>query len=202
MAKADDWGQGQSIPVLGDQMNVEAFVPPMNGMLERTVMRFTNATARAAAIPTPTHGMVTSLVAEDRVDRWDGSRWFPITPGPWHAFPFNSGYGAEDGSPGYRFHNGNVEFRGQVRRTSGGQFYTGGPWTIGMMPSAWRPASYASWPLSLELGASVYFCRGEVQSSGEFILYTPSGSTSSSNGLHWASLDAARFSLDTPPATL
>lgn len=202
MSTTDKWGQALTIPTLSDEPNIEAFVATVNALASPGILSFANATARAANIATPVHGMLTNLVAEDRIDRWDGTRWFPITPGPWHAFPYSSGYGAESGSPGYRFVNGMVQFRGQIRRTNGGQFYTGGPWTAGVMPSAWRPAAYASWPLSVEIGASVYFARGEVQSSGEFVIYTPPGSTSTTNGLHWVSLDAAQFSLDTPPATL
>jgi len=202
MSKVDIWGQQISGPTLGDEPNIEALLAVINALTERTVMRFATATARAASIPTPVHGMVTSLVAEDRIDRWDGTRWFPITPGPWHAVQFTENHQADSGSPGYRYVNGEVQFRGKSRRVSGGQYYTGGDWTPATMPSGWRPSTVTHRVVAVEMGAGIYYARMEIGTDGSIIVNTPPGASSSSVGLRWVAFDGLTYPLDTPPATL
>lgn len=202
MSTTDSWGQGIPAPTLADAPNIEALLAMIDALAAPGILKFQNATARATRITAPVHGMLTDLVDEDRIDRWDGSRWYPITPGPWHALPYGSGMVADGGSPGYRYFNGKVEFRGRVRRSSGGQFTTGTDWTVANMPSGWRPDAFRPFVPAFELGASIYNGRGEFQTSGAIIINVPPGSTSSVDGLHWASLDEHWFPLDTPPTTL
>jgi len=202
MATTDKWGQAVSAPTLSDEPNIEALIATVNALASPGILKFQNATARAAYIPTPVHGMLVDLVDEDRIDRWDGTRWYPITPGPWHAFPYGSGMVADAGSPGYRFCNGRVELRGRIRRSGNGQFTTGTDWVLGTMPAGWRVDATRYFTDAVEIGASIYVGRGEFQTDGRIIHNTPPGSTSTSNGLHWVSLDDMSYPLGTPPATL
>ncbi|MGW0566062.1 hypothetical protein [Streptomyces tauricus] len=205
MSTLDSYGQNIPAPTLGDEPNIETLIPTVNAVVQRSVMRFQNATARAAVLTgplAPVHGMLTDLIDEDRIDRWDGTRWNPITPGPWHAFPVGSGIVAHSGSPGYRYVNGKVEFRGRFARTGGGQFSTGTDWLIGTMPVGWRPPSYTYWIVPVEIGAGIYYARAEIRDNGQIIAYTPPGATSTTNGMKWLGLEDSSYPLDTPPATL
>lgn len=204
MSTVDKWGQAISIPTLSDEPNIESLVATINALASPGIMTFANATARAASIPTPTHGMLTNLVAEDRIDRWDGTRWFPITPGPWHATSFYSAHAAHSGSPGYRYVNGTVELRGKTQRASGGQYYHGSAegWNFAEMPTNWRPTTYQHFTQPCELGSSIYSVRIQIATDGVMTIHTPPGSTSTTEGLRWVSMDGISYPLDTPPATL
>jgi hypothetical protein len=49
---------------------------------DQAVMRFADATARSAALPTPSTGMITALVSESgRPEYWNGSAWIPVEQG-------------------------------------------------------------------------------------------------------------------------
>lgn len=202
MTAADGYSQNIPVPSLGDAPNIEALKALVDALASPGILRYQNATARAVAIPTPVHGMLTDLIDEDRIDRWDGTRWNPITPGPWHAFPYATGIGAHSGSPGYRYVNGKVEFRGRFRRTNSGQFTTANDWLLGTMPVGWRPSSYTYWIVPIEMGAGIYYGRAEVHDDGTIIAQTPPGSTSTTNGMHWLGLEDSSYPLDTPPAVL
>ncbi|MGW7350936.1 hypothetical protein [Streptomyces sp. NPDC054784] len=203
MATTDKWGQGISLPTLLDEPNIEALIATVNALASPGIMRFQNATARAASIPSPTAGMVTALVNEARIDWHDGSRWDALTPGPWRAFPFFGAHQANSGAPGYRYVNGQVQLRGKTERTAGGQYYTGGDgWNIGQLPSGWRPSTFQHFSVPTELGASIYSVRLQIATDGTVTIHTPPGATSTSNGLHWVAMDGCAFPLDTPPATL
>lgn len=54
-------------------------------LMEQSVMVFTNATARDAALPTPNEGMVVYLTASDHYQIYNGSAWvtFDITWNAW-----------------------------------------------------------------------------------------------------------------------
>lgn len=202
MPTVDHYAQDIPIPSLADAPNIEAFQALVDALAAPGILRYQNASARAAAIPTPVHGMLTDLIDEDRIDRWDGTRWNPLTPGPWHPFPYAADMSADGGSPGYRYCNGRVEFRGRFRRNSGGQYTTGIDWGLGTMPSGWRVDAFRPFVPAFELGAGIYNGRGEFQTTGMVIINSPPGATSTVNGLHWVSLDNMSYPLDIPPATL
>lgn len=49
-------------------------------LMDQTVMVFANSTARTAALPSPTAGMVTYLVDGGKLWFYTGSAWNPVTP--------------------------------------------------------------------------------------------------------------------------
>lgn len=55
----------------------------LNGyLMDQAVMRFASASARAAAIPSPSQGMVTYLDSTKRVEHHDGTAWRDATAEP------------------------------------------------------------------------------------------------------------------------
>lgn len=202
MPKGDDYGQNVPYALLSDgKPNIETLTKSLvNGVVPLTVMRFDNANARSAALTgatKPVPGMITYLAAEDR---WDGRQadgtWTPLSPGPWKPLSLKSGIVANSGSPGYRVFNGMVFLRGRLSRSNGKQFATGTDWALANLPSSVRPSTFSYWITPVEMGAGIYYGRTELHSdSGDLILNTPPGATSTTDGLTWTGLDGLCYSL-------
>ncbi|MET7939642.1 hypothetical protein [Streptomyces sp. NPDC005302] len=201
MPKNDSYSQGVQTPVLGDSPDIEVALSTLAaGIVPKTIMRFADANARAAALTgttKPVPGMVTYLIAEDRYDgRMGDGTWQALTPGNWQPITTNTGVAAQSGSPGYRVINGIVHLRGRFRRTNNGQFATGTDWSIATLPSAIRPETDQYWVTPVEIGAGIYYGRTQLNyDTGLIIVQTPPGATSTSNGLHWTGIDGLSYSL-------
>ncbi|WP_425837352.1 hypothetical protein [Streptomyces fractus] len=201
MPKNDGYAQNVQYPVLSDAPNIEtAFQTLVNGVVPQTVMRFTNANARAAALVgdyAPRPGMLTYLISEDRYDgRMQDGSWQPLSPGPWIPLTLKSGYSVQSGSPGYRVVNGTVFLRGRIKRTNSGQFSTGTDWIFATLPKSILPSTAQYWVTPVEMGAGIYYGRTELSpTTGELLLVTPPGATSTKNGLTWSGLDGLSYAL-------
>lgn len=81
MATTDDYGQGVSITALTDSPNAATLATNIaNKIVERSVMRFASASARAAAlvgVAAPVEGMVTWLQDANLLYVYDGTSWLP-----------------------------------------------------------------------------------------------------------------------------
>lgn len=79
MATTDDYGQGVSISSLTDAPNAATLAQNIaNTIVQRSVMRFASASARAAAlvgVAAPVEGMVTWLQDTNLLYVYDGSSW-------------------------------------------------------------------------------------------------------------------------------
>jgi hypothetical protein len=84
VATNDDFGQGVSIASLTDVPNAEVLAKNIaNALAGRSVMRFTSASARTAALTgpsAPVEGMVSSLGDTDMLYRYNGSAWRLVAP--------------------------------------------------------------------------------------------------------------------------
>ncbi|RPK76606.1 hypothetical protein EES45_22875 [Streptomyces sp. ADI97-07] len=84
MATTDNYGQGVSVAALTDPPDAEVLAKALaNGIVSRSVLRFTSATARTAALTgpsAPVEGMMSTLADTDRVYRYNGSAWVPLSP--------------------------------------------------------------------------------------------------------------------------
>lgn len=81
MATTDDYGQGVSIAALTDAPNAETLAKNIaNAIVQRSVMRFASAAARAAALTSPVEGMVTWLQDVNLLYAYDGSSWVSLSP--------------------------------------------------------------------------------------------------------------------------
>lgn len=196
MPLTDDYGQDVSYPVLGDTPNIEtAFNGVVNGLVKRTTMRFADANERAATLSgltAPVAGMVTYLVAEDRLEvRMGDGTWQPLTPGPWIPLTFGTGYVARTGSPAYRVVNGSVELRGTFQRTAGTAFTKGATFTPLTLPVGARPSTYRYFIARTEWAADLHG-GVEVAPDGTINVGIPN---SAGTAASWMSLDSIRFTL-------
>ena len=85
----DDYGQGITLMALTDAPSIPKGIADLaGGVIPRGVMRFASASTRGATLAgtyAPVEGMVTWLVAEKRLDVYDGTAWrqipyFPAGP--------------------------------------------------------------------------------------------------------------------------
>lgn len=201
MPKADGYGQNIQYPVLSDAPNIEtAFQTAVNGMVALGVLRFANANERSATLVgtySARPGMITYLIAEDRWDRYDGDKvWRPLTPGPWKPLTFASGYTANASSPGYRIVNGEVQLRGQFKRTNDSDLVTATATLFCTLPTEARPVGgskvfVAAANFTTNAGVSRFSGRIDVGTNGQMNYLMGSGSTSA-----WLALDGIRFSIE------
>ncbi|MFD3571428.1 hypothetical protein [Streptomyces sp. NPDC058667] len=191
----DSYGQSITLPALTDPPNISLPSEAMDDILAQTVLRFSSASARTAALigdATPVPGMVTYLEAEDRYDaRMADGTWQAITPGPWVALTFASGYTARTGLPSYRIVNGAVELRGTLQRTTGAPFSDGVTFTPLTLPVAARPTSYRYFTARTEVAADMY-AGVEVAIDGTVNVILP---TTAGTAASWMALDQIRYSL-------
>lgn len=188
---------GQSIPYLDytDAPDLSAWGAALaNGVAPQTVMKFASASTRAATLTgaqTPTVGMVTYCVAEDRLDVYQAGGWTPITPGAWTTITFASGFAASTGTPAYRIVDGAVELRGTVQKSDGTAFTTSSAFTIATLPAAARPPAYRYFSAATAWAANMYG-RVEVHPDGTLAVGIPAGSGAAAT---WVALDQVRYSL-------
>lgn len=90
MPTTDDYGQGVNIASLTDAPDANKLAKDIvNGIAQRSVMRFASAAARTAALTgpsAPVEGMMTWLIAEGRLEIRHNSAWLPWPPIPVQSF--------------------------------------------------------------------------------------------------------------------
>ncbi|MCY0926222.1 hypothetical protein OTB20_08385 [Streptomyces sp. H27-H1] len=192
MPGIDDLGQGIPYPLLSDPPNIESALSSMvDSAVPRMNMRFANANARAATIPSPVAGMECYLIAEKRKELYDGAAWVTITPSGWVPITFASGYQARAGSPSYRILNSCVELRGSVQRVGFTPFIKGTGFSIATLPTICRPPHYRTYAVATEWATDMY-ARLEVTPDGEVEIGIP---TITGTAARWLCLDGVRYSL-------
>lgn len=152
MATTDAYGQGIPITALTDAPNANSLIfGPVDELTERSVMRFSSASARNATLTAPVAGMVAYLITEKLFTGYDGTAWVVLAAGTsaWTNVPLASGYshnGNSNGSFQYRvvnlFGEKTVMLQGAVNATySGTAIANDGVLTSVALPSAARPGS-------------------------------------------------------------
>jgi hypothetical protein len=206
MPRNDSYSQGVQYPVFGDAPDIEVATSTLvNAIVPKTVMRFADANARAAALSgatKPVPGMVTYLVAEDR---WEGRQadgtWLLLSDGPWQPLTFKTGFNAIAGSPGWRKKaGGGIELRGRIKRSNNGNFNDDGE----AIPFASIPSSVAPAALRIFLvptnrqtisGVTRWTGRLEVSSDGTLaIMIESGGGQGTTANPPWVGLDGVQFS--------
>jgi hypothetical protein len=140
----DDYGQGVTIASLADAPNAELLAKNIvNGIAQRSVMRFASSSARSATLTAPVDGMATWLQDVDRLEVYTGSGW--VTPQPSLASTTSglsvaSGFSLNDF---FGFRQGrSVTIDVFLTRTGGNIVSTGGniaDTVCCTLPSGWRP---------------------------------------------------------------
>lgn len=152
MSTEDSYGQGVDIAALTDAPNAATLAFNIaDAIAQRSVMRFSSASARNATLTSPVHGMVAALATEKLLTWYDGSAWTVIASGTsaWTNVPLAAGYshnGNSNGTFQYRvvnlFGEKTVMLQGAVNATySGTAIANDGVLTSVALPSAARPAS-------------------------------------------------------------
>lgn len=152
MATTDAYGQGIPIAALTDAPNANSLIfGPVDELTERSVMRFSSASARNATLTAPVAGMVAYLTTEKLFTGYDGTAWVVLAAGTsaWTNVPLASGYthnGNSNGNFQYRvvnlFGEKTVMLQGAVNATySGTAIANDGVLTSVALPSAARPGS-------------------------------------------------------------
>lgn len=193
MPGTDIYAQGIATALLSDKPDAQSLAKAIaDGAAKAGVKVYANASNRGAVLTgaaAPTRGMVTYLIAEDRVDYYDGVRWVPITPGPWIPVPPAAGISYNSGSPAYRLVNGAVQLRGTMARTSAAKFTPGASTILGTLPAGYRP-SYWTYQVVATEWASALLGRLELAPDGILTIVIPSGTP----GPAWVGMDTT-FSL-------
>jgi hypothetical protein len=195
---------GQSISYLDYTDKPDLFVMGgaiVDGLTQRAVMRFANATSRDATIASPVAGMIAWLTSERLFTGFDGSSWVALAAGTqaWTTPTLATGYtpdGNSNGVPKYRIVN---FFGDQVVMWKGGYnvTYSGGlPAHSGDMLLSALPS--AAWPTSRR---TVTAACSAVSSNSLSVKvdFNPDGTTSliTETGVQppWVSLNGLFYSL-------
>ena len=185
---------GQSVPYLdySDAPDLSAWGADLVGALTpQTVMRFASKSARDATLvgsQVPVVGMLAYSIAEDELDVYQAGGWTPLTPGPWEAIPWASGYEEHSGTPGYRIVGQMVQLRGTVQKTSG-SFPTNTLTTIAQMPAGLTPTTFRYGLATTQISGGM-FAQLSITDAGAVQIYVPAGNTAA-----WLSLDSFSYSL-------
>ena len=128
MPTTDNYGQGINIASLTDAPDADKLASDIvNAIAQRSVMRFTSASARGATLTSPSEGMLTWLYDVNRLDLWDGSAWVAVSVGQstWKTITPESPWtqnGNNNGTFQYRLLNisgeESLQFRGALGRAS------------------------------------------------------------------------------------
>lgn len=118
--------QGFTIPDLSGAANAPSNFSVFGGMIEKyTMMRFTTAAARNAAVTSPEEGMWATLTTDDKVTYYDGTGWV-IMEEAWQSYTPTVAQGASSNiaktvtTSEYMRRNGNCLWRFRIALTAAG----------------------------------------------------------------------------------
>lgn len=152
MPGEDEFGQGYPWLDYSDAPDLrEATKGIVDSMAPHTVLWFTNAAARNAAITSPQAGMQAFLTSDKELTQYDGTAWVVVAAGTssWTTVTLASGFshdGNDNGTFQYRrvnlFGETTVMLRGGVDLTyPGGSIANSGVLTNSALPTSVRPTS-------------------------------------------------------------
>ncbi|MGW2010837.1 hypothetical protein [Streptomyces nigrescens] len=210
MPTSDTYGQGVQIAALTDAPNQQVLAQNLaNGLVPRSVMRFSSASARNATIASPVAGMVAFLTTEKLFTGYDGTAWVVLAAGTsaWTTIPLAAGFahnGNSNGTAQYRvvnlFGELTVMLQGGLDITYSGSpavISNGGIITSSPLPSTARPGSLRTVPASCSAVTSDSLTlKLDAQSDGHLKLV----GTTASNATEritppWVSLNGLFYSL-------
>ena len=154
----DSYGQGVTYLDYTDKPDL--FVLGQNltdPLVQRSVMRFANATTRSTTIASPTAGMVTWLTDVKRLEYYDGSVWAPVA-GP-QVQVYQSSFGLTSHLTTYYA----LSFASQASSNYSGMWSAGNPTRL-VAPTAgtYSVNGHIVWPSSLGTNAG----RAEFRQNG------------------------------------
>jgi hypothetical protein len=152
MSTVDAYGQSVSIAGLEDAPNAQTLAfNIVSPVVPRSVMRFSTASARNAALSSPVAGMTAFLSTEKLLTVYDGTAWVVVAAGTsaWTTPTLATGFTADgnsNGTPQYRivnlFGEQSVMWRGGVNLPyTGSTINNTGLILNAALPAAARPSS-------------------------------------------------------------
>lgn len=203
MPTTDAYGQSISIAALTDPPNAETLsYNIVNSIVPRSVMRFSTASARNAALASPTAGMTAFLTTDKLLTVYDGTAWVVVAAGTssWTTPTLNasfSGDGNSNGTVQYRIVNLFGEqyamWRGGVNLTySGSTINNTGLILNSALPAAARPSSLRTVAAACSVAtSSSHSLKIDFQTDGQVkVVGTGTGVTPP-----WVSLNGITYSL-------
>jgi hypothetical protein len=180
MAGQDSYGQGIVVASLTDAPDAETLARNIaDGIAQRSVMRFTSASARAATLSSPVAGMVTYLQDVKRIEFYTGTVWSPLSAilMDWTVLSsvgsYSSGFSASTPAP--RMRKLSVvgtevwEYEGAINVSSLPVETTTTAFTFG---AAHRPANGRGF---IAYNSSHYGARVTIASDGKLSFSVPTG---------------------------
>ncbi|MBB1253163.1 hypothetical protein H3146_07235 [Streptomyces sp. OF3] len=203
MPTTDAYGQGIKIAALTDAPNAETLAYDIvNALTPQSVMRFADAAARAAAITSPVNGMLTYLVAEQRIDARVGGSWVTIgsSVSTWTTIGLVSGYshnGNSNGTLQYRrinlFGEPSIQLKGALNVTYSPGIPNSGTFTASALPVAARPSSLRTVVIPCsDVTSDRITLKLDAQTSGHLRIY---GTNSTNNRPPWIGFNGVFYSL-------
>ncbi|GES27952.1 hypothetical protein AB0G60_02480 [Streptomyces angustmyceticus] len=210
MPTTDSYGQGVQVASLTDAPNQQVLAANLAaGLVPRSVMRFSSASARNATIASPAAGMTAFLTTEKLLTVFDGTAWVVVAAGTsaWTTIPLASGYshdGNSNGTAQYRivnlFGELTVMLQGGLNLTypgSPGNIANGGIITNTALPAAARPGSLRTVSAACSASnSSSLSLKIDAQSDGHLKVIGTSSTTASDRVTPpWVSLNGLFYSL-------
>lgn len=203
MPTTDAYGQSVSIASLSDPPNAETLsYNIVNSIVPQSVMRFSTASARNAALSSPAAGMTAFLTTDKLLTVYDGTAWVVVAAGTsaWTTPTLQgsfTGDGNSNGTPQYRivnlFGEQSVMWRGGVNLTySGSAINNTGLILSSALPAAARPSSLRTVTAACSAATSTSLSlKVDFQTDGQVkVVGTGSGITPP-----WISLNNITYSL-------
>lgn len=210
MPTSDTYGQSVQIAALTDAPNQQVLAQNLaTGLVPRSVMRFSSASARNSTLASPAAGMVAFLTTEKLLTVFDGTAWVVVAAGTsaWTTIPLASGYthdGNSNGTAQYRivnlFGELTVMLQGGLNLTypgSPGTIANGGIITNTALPAAARPGSLRTVSAACSASnSSSLSLKIDAQSDGHLKVIGTSSTTASDRVTPpWVSLNGLFYSL-------
>lgn len=203
MPITDAYGQGFEALDYSDSPDLKVMGEGLLAMAGQTVLRFTNAAARNAAITSPVAGMVAFLTSEKEFTGYDGSAWVVLAAGTssWTTVTLAGGFSHDGNSNGtfqYRrvnlFGETTIMLRGGIGITyPGGNIANSGVITNSALPVASRPTSLRTITLACSATSSdVTSLKLDARTDGHLEIV---GTNSSTTKPPWISGNGAFYSL-------
>ncbi|MEN2422997.1 hypothetical protein AABB02_33415 [Streptomyces rimosus] len=199
----DTFGQGVPITLLTDGPNANTLASGIvQALAQRSVMRFSSGSARAATLTAPVGGMVAWLDDARRLELYDGAAWLTLAYGApgWTTLGLVSGYshdGNSNGTVQWRVTTlagqDFVQWRGGLNVSySGSSIANGGYFNSSFLPTSARPSSLRTVSIGCSVASSDSpTLKLDAQVSGDLqIVGTQAGRTPP-----WVSLNGVMYSL-------
>ncbi|MFP8944690.1 hypothetical protein ACLIYM_25105 [Streptomyces fenghuangensis] len=203
MPTTDDYGQGVQLAALTDPPDAAKLARDLaDGILPRSVLRFTDAAERNATLASPADGMVAYLENEQLLTVRIGGTWVQIgsSVSAWKTISLVSGFahnGNSNGTVQYRIVNDfgvtSIQLRGALSVTYSPSIPNSGVFTASPLPTAARPTSLRTVVIPCsDVNSDRITLKLDAKTSGHLEIF---GTNSTTNRPIWIGFNGVSYSL-------